>query len=142
MKKISSFLLLLAVIVGISYTSCKKYEDGPMISLASKKARLANTWKIDQVLYNGVVQIIDPDELNSSMEITKDGKIIYAYLGTTFTYTASWAFTSDKEGLIITATSIYGSWTTTYNILKLKNKELWLEETDGADRIEAHYVPK
>ena len=47
------FSKLLFLILCISIVSCKKYEDGPAISLMSKKARIANIWKVDVYYLNG-----------------------------------------------------------------------------------------
>lgn len=40
------YFVALATFMIFSYTSCKKYEDGPLISLKSKKNRLLGVWKV------------------------------------------------------------------------------------------------
>jgi hypothetical protein len=44
MKKF--YFIALAIIIATAETSCSKYEDGPLISLKSKKTRLLGVWKV------------------------------------------------------------------------------------------------
>lgn len=45
--------LLLLFTVVILFTTCKKFPEDPFISLNTVKSRLAGTWKIDYIKYNG-----------------------------------------------------------------------------------------
>lgn len=140
MNRFNSLLLLFAVIVGISFTSCKKYEDGPRISLASKKARLVHKWKLQTKLSNGLsMPIYDAEE--NYMEFLKDGKMIYSSSGVGVTSSSTWEFNSDKSGIILTSARAGSSLSDviTYTILRLKKDELWLEYNDVLSRTEYHY---
>lgn len=48
MKKHIIFLLLGLIII----TGCKKYEEGPALSLRSKEKRLCQEWNLDKFTYN------------------------------------------------------------------------------------------
>ncbi|HCQ29452.1 MAG TPA: hypothetical protein DIU39_04135 [Flavobacteriales bacterium] len=146
MKKILS-IALVALIGATALTGCGKYPDGPKISLASKKSRLVNKWKIDEKFENGVSQTIDPDEKDDYIEFKKDGSVVYTAVSgsTTTTMEGTWEFDSKKENLLVTFSyTLLGQTitsTTTSKILRLKSKELWLEETDdNGDVDEYHYV--
>jgi hypothetical protein len=52
MKKKIVYTFILAVGLGLTQTSCSKYEDGPAISLRSSTARLTNHWKFSKVTFN------------------------------------------------------------------------------------------
>ena len=52
MKKGIKILASLILVISI-LTDCKKYDEGPLISLRTKKARLAGDWKIEKILYDG-----------------------------------------------------------------------------------------
>jgi hypothetical protein len=51
MKKLINVTLMFAVCTIIALSGCK-YEDGPGLSLRSKKARVTAKWEVKKVLYN------------------------------------------------------------------------------------------
>jgi hypothetical protein len=140
MKKTSLVLMSLAVFAFV-FVGCKKYEEGPTISLASKKNRVVNTWVIEKIINNGtdITQaylLLFPD---FSMEMKKDNTYIITYSGSS-AETGTWDFDSKKEHIVTTPSG--GSSATTYEILMLKSKEIWVKEVDGNDVIESHYKAK
>ena len=135
MKKIVSLALIALLAVG-SFTSCKKYEDGPTISFASKKSRVVNTWKIDEEIYDGNTVTLTADQKAATVEFKKDGSVVYT--SGSMSYAGTWAFADSKKELQIT----FAGTTSTSTILKLKSKELWLKSTDSQGKTdETHYVP-
>jgi len=140
MKKILNFSLIIAFGLAIAFTGCKKYDEGPMLSLASKKARVVNTWKIEKLFLNDL-DITSTNLTNLSIysiEFKNDNTFIEN--GTGYTETGKWDFDSKKENLLCTYN---GSITDDkYEILKLKSSEMWLKYTDGAFAYEFHYVTK
>ncbi|HBF88306.1 MAG TPA: hypothetical protein DDX39_06650 [Bacteroidales bacterium] len=48
MKRVIT-LSTLFILVAFTFNSCSKFEEGPGISLKSKKARLTNTWTIETI---------------------------------------------------------------------------------------------
>lgn len=147
MKTISRISILL-ILVSLIFTSCGKYEEGPKISLASKNARLINTWKIDEVFKNGAAQTVTADEKDDYIEAKKDGilSVTYVSSGYTSTYTGTWEFTADNANLRLTYTgTLIGIPFTSdeeYTILRLTSDELWLEQVDGSNTFEYHYITK
>lgn len=122
-------ILIVALLFGAA--SCKKYENGPAITLKSKKARVANTWIIDEYVYaNGD---IDKETDSDTYELSKDGTLIRSYGSTSFD--GKWEFRKDKEDIAF----IYDNYEVTYTIVKLKEKELWLADED---KDEVHFIPK
>ena len=122
-------LLLFVALITVAVTSCKKYDEGPRVSLASKKSRVANTWKYDEILVNGKATNLSTNEINARLELTKDGGATYTSGSTTGNGT--WVFSDDKEDLTITLvyqfTFISTNESRKYKILKLKDDEMWLE---------------
>ncbi|HNF72960.1 MAG TPA: hypothetical protein PLP34_11115, partial [Chitinophagaceae bacterium] len=53
-------LLVLALLMMSGMTACRKYEEGPNISLRTKKARITNNWKYESAQVNGVEVSLDP----------------------------------------------------------------------------------
>lgn len=128
--KTTKILFSLAIAGLFVLAACSKYEEGPKLSLRSKKARLAGDWKLVESSLNGTVQQITGYTVNLS--IKKDGNYTYAYSSAagTISTNGTWEFTDDKTGLI-SKPSTGGSDTVT--ITKLKNKELWFKEVSGVN---------
>jgi hypothetical protein len=133
MRKNRNILLFLIIIFII--TGCKKYDDGPTISFRSKKARVVGKWVTEKWIVDKyeLTYILDYDR---TAEFTKDG--IYRFHESdplTLEETnleGTWDFRSEKEQLILGLPTgrdnsmNYVLW----DIIRLKNKELWLEMVD------------
>ena len=142
------FYKLLFLILCISITSCKKYEDGPAISLMSKKARIANIWTVDTYYLNGKDMTTEYRQLISrdKLVIFQSGNFEYSELSTWSwavpNYTGKWKFIDDKESVEMTPDNPAVK-TKTLKILRLKNKQLWLKEQVTPDSlVEYHYLPE
>lgn len=137
MKKIA---IIMALILGVS-TGCKKYEEGPVISLRTKKARVANTWKIEKAFNDGQDVTSSYDQYELYMSKDGDAKLvaIYAYGDFTgeFETDGTWKFEDSKETLVLDYEDDDAD--EKYQILKLKENELWLRE-EGQD-TELHLIP-
>lgn len=144
MKKVFGITLILALIAGVSFTSCNKYDDGPTISLLPKKMRLVNEWETEKVIYNGVDQGTSASWENETLEFKSDGDCEYTSVSgsSSTSITGSWEFDNNKEDLKITTTILGINNITIYKILRLKSNELWLEHTSGSDVTETHMASK
>ncbi|MCS7029663.1 MAG: hypothetical protein NZ519_12955 [Bacteroidia bacterium] len=133
-------LLLLVAVSAVTFTSCKKYEEGPAISLRSKKARVVGKWKVEKAMENGndVTSIVNM--LSPIYEYKKNGDLVLtmSFLGVTQTETHKWEFDDDKESIIITYTNTTPNEKEEWKILRLKNKEMWLKHTHDGDTVELH----
>ena len=123
-------------------SSCSKYADGPKFSLLSKKSRLCGGWVVEKALYNSndvtstYVSIVGS---NFVLEIEKDGG--YRTEGPN-PDTGKWALGEDKDDVRLTSNA-GGSTETSFRILRLKSKELWLKQTlSNGDIQEVHYKAK
>ncbi len=131
--KLTVALLGFAMVFG---TSCKKYEEGPGMSLRTKKARLVNTWTIDKTVdSDGDTYVYDQDERDAiSIEFKKDGtyenSFTYTFGGstTTTTETGTWEFIDGKKKIRTTDSDgdKYEE-----EIILLKNKEMGTKDDDG-----------
>ena len=119
---------MFAVCTTISLSCCKKYEDGPGLSLSSKKSRVTADWQFKKVLYNSV------DETSSFLDFTwemkKDGQFNMVSNGNIDH--GKWDFALDKEALDFR----YDDGTIErYNIKRLTAKDLWMELIDSGDTV-------
>lgn len=151
MKKVFAIALTALFVGGVALTSCSKYEEGPKLTLLTKKMRLAGTWGVAAYLENGVDKTADYRQFVSSESTTieKDGNwnsTMTTVLGT-FTSSGTWEFINDKEDVKMTTTVSNGTTLSTpsldtMHITKLKNKEMWTKEVDGSTTYEYHYEAK
>jgi hypothetical protein len=112
MKKIALFGFVLALGTATVLTSCSKYEEGPKLTLLSKKNRLTNDWKLTATAdSNGVA--LDMTGFSTTMSLANDGTFsgnsTYTLFGTpVFDYdvTGTWEFTDEKETLTLTTLTL------------------------------------
>jgi hypothetical protein len=119
-------IMALVLLVALDFSSCKKYEDGPVISLKSKTKRLAQEWNLvsidggdfpiqdffDEYSYFQDIEIQDfdielefEDDGDFSLRASYDVEITYSYYGSNYTYDyefeiserGDWDFSGDKE---------------------------------------------
>jgi hypothetical protein len=140
MKKISIILFAVVSMALVTFSSCGKYEEGPGISLRSKKSRVVNTWVIEKYLENGVdlTSQVLPFLGSYSVEYKKDET--FEVLTDGMREIGKWSFDSKKENLEM----MYDGSTSKdlAKIIRLTNDELWLVEDDGTDKYEIHYKSK
>jgi 4-diphosphocytidyl-2C-methyl-D-erythritol kinase len=127
-------LLIILNIGWITVSSCRKYENGPAISVYSKAARLANTWRVDSYKKNG----IDYTALVSdySETYTKTGS--YSYKWGMISGSGTCVFQNNNKQIRLTG--FYNQRSQTLVILKLDEKQFWYYYKDGNDRKEFHMV--
>ncbi len=144
MKTIATQMLYLFLLfAGIgNIMSCKKGEDDPAISLRTRKARFVNEWTLVKYEKNGTQQNLDNSKF--VYDTYKDGNVKETVEGSIFGNTVltmrsgTWEFVNDKEDVVITMDGK----TTTYEIQRLANKELWLKKSDGADSYMMYFDGK
>lgn len=113
-------------IVAISFTACDKYEEGANISLLTAKMRITNSWVSSSYTYETAVGTSTSNTCELTIE--NDGAFTYVTTISPFpasTTTGTWGFNSDKTQLLLTE----GNNVDTWDIIKLKNKELKLMQT-------------
>ena len=131
MKKLSTIFVLTLVITLIG---CSKYEDGPAISLRSKKARLVNKWKLEKIYLDGkeqLVQGIPPSEADVWVEFKKDDSF-----ENFFGINGKWEFDSSKEHIKLMDDD--SNLIHELRIIKLKENELIFDYEFGG-LYELHY---
>ena len=119
-----SIVAIATAVVIFNFTSCK-YEDGPNISLRSKKARLTGEWE---------VKFIDGAGMTGNdmvtLEFDKDGDLevnqTYSDYGNSYTYSqkGEWEWEDGKQSLEITLDGNKQEW----EITRLTNKEFEFED--------------
>jgi hypothetical protein len=113
--------------------SCKKYEEGPVVSLKSKTERLANTWKVEKAMENGENKLSEYN--NIRITLTREGYYFYYTVGLasfSFSFTGSWKLVNDNK--VMEAEVKDGAGVPIikrYKIIRLKENEVWLIDLDN-----------
>ena len=125
-----------------------KYEDGPFITLRSKKARVVNSWNYDLVLRNGLDVTggspgFSVDYSKSSIGFDDNGRfsVIEHYADTLVApvqYDGSWSFQDDKSQIALN----YDNGTIrTWTIARLCEVSFWVEEDISGNIIQYQLKP-
>jgi len=133
MKNNATASVLALITLGALGTGCGKYDDGPDLSLRSRKERIANTWRVEKAMNGGddVTYAFDEYEL----KMTKDGDATltanYELGDLTFEFATNgtWDLENSDEDLKLDFENNDAD--ETYEILRLKETELWLQEKGG-----------
>lgn len=134
-----SFVLVLCLAI---LTSCKKYEEGPVISFRSKTKRLEGSWQIVKWKINGTEQ--DLSQTSWRMNIHRSGnydKLITYNIPplppTIDSEQGTWEFDNNKTHVDFMDQVTEA--VTSLEIIRLHNKELWLRFNDGIVSEEYQY---
>tara|TARA_B100001287_G_scaffold120175_1_gene101240 strand:- start:1866 stop:2276 length:411 start_codon:yes stop_codon:yes gene_type:complete len=124
--KIAGYSTLISA-VGLTLSGCGKYDDGPGFSLRTKKARLVGEWEAVQMGN----EVLPQNGYGIEWEFEKDGdfKFTYNYGTYSYSYSGDWEFSSDKEDIEIE----FDGTIQDFEIKRLTNKELWLEDPDNQE---------
>jgi hypothetical protein len=150
MKKIfRNFILLSLAFAFILTASCKKYPDGPLLSLRTKEHRLAGTWDVEYFSINGFDStgyLKNQPFYGVYAFSVKHNSDVCSYSSSNYVYSVFgfWKLVDNNNNLIIKfnidSTNIgqigaYRAEKTVWEIRRLTEKELWLKTTytDGRE---------
>lgn len=135
-------IALIALLSATFLIACNKYEEGPIISLRKKEARVANLWEVKSAMSDGE-DITDSFE-KYELQLSEDGDATvdasYDFFGETFKSSSEgkWYFTDDEEN--ITFNFDDDSFDGSYKIIELKENDMTLSQ-NGED-LELHFGTK
>jgi hypothetical protein len=125
---------LTLLVLATSQTGCKKYPDGPGLSLNPRNARVANHWVIAKATEDGQDVTNQYDHYDLFLEKDGDARLdaSYYFFGTQIVVITdgTWMFTNHDANLQIDYENDGAD--VEYQILRLTEKELWLRQV-GAD---------
>lgn len=144
MKNIIQVLVLLFIVAG-SLNACRKYEEGPNVSLRSKKARVTNNWRIESAQLEGTEVSLDPLWAKQKHYMYKDGKYVITIVDPITlearNLVGTWVLYDHDTKIALTTKNFSGNIDSVneFNILKLYNEQFWIRKVDHS--LELHFVP-
>lgn len=149
MRKLTlSIVSLTSALVILSLFSCKKYPDGPLLSLKSKEKRIMRTWVLDKYYRNGsdetgtihitsLTETFSNNKAYSRSYTDKNGKLQID--------DGQWSFDSKKETVDLSGPSSIDLSPNTSSvsssrlyIQRLTSEEFWYSYDNGGDTHEFH----
>lgn len=127
-------LLMVGLVIALS--ACK-YEEGPNMSLRSKKARVTGNWYYYEYIEDGKTTAADDYEKELHWEFKKDGAFKLQRSSNPGDE-GTWEFDDGKDSLVI---KFNAGGRVAYKIIKLKNKEMWLKNKTVSSEVEWHFKP-
>jgi len=127
--------------------SCKKYEDGPLLNIYSKRSRVEGNWDVESFTVNGAdsTEVLKSKTYYGRYEFSKEkeGKYMMAFYharySSSYFKTGHWEFKNDKNDLLIVFNDLsgvavhsmgpYGADNVTWEIRRLKTTQLWMRTT-------------
>jgi hypothetical protein len=118
------FLIFSLLFLSLIFLSCN-YEEGPVMSLRTPKARVVNKWEYHKVSLNGMD--ITSMYSNGYADIKKNGDATFCIRPDSINF-GSWKLSDDMKTLEVDMIDQAGveTWWEDFTILKLKEKEMWL----------------
>ena len=130
---------LIACGLVLCLSSCK-YEEGPALSLRSKKARAANTWLLDKAFENGIDKTEDYKKAFVNYKMVMEKSLSYKLSYRPFNInnyeeTGTWEFVENKNAISFKPTANKSSGES-WKILRLKEHEAWVLQTIDGKEVE------
>ncbi len=127
MSKNFMYAMFAAAVIMLTFSSCKKYEEGPVISLRTKTARLTAEWKIvestsQEEIFNDLTFEFDKDG-DFSMTVPYTDEVL------AITVEGTWEWEDNKEYIKIIVEDNDTKW----KVLRLTSSEFWFEDEDNEE---------
>lgn len=126
----NSIKLLAFVVLGALATASCTYENGPKLTLLSKKARLCRQWKATKYEDSNGNSTNATDD-GSYVEYKKDGSVTLHDGGSNSDANGTWEWADGKKDVKITFSAGGFSYSSTAEILRLTTKELQTKDGNG-----------
>jgi len=137
--------IALLAIVMIAALGCRKYEEGPNISLRSPETRATNSWAIESITINGIEKSDEPGYADQRHYFFGDGQYTLTVIDPVTLIAENiqgkWELYDSDRKMALTQNNFAGQPDSVedYKILKLFKKQMWLRSIDNVSEI--HFVP-
>lgn len=126
MKKI-----IFLFVAGLFIISSCKYDEGPLISFRTYEKRISGNWEIEYSAFNGqevTLPINKSIDIKYNYEFTNQSPIVSLGSGI-------WSFNKSFTKIEFYNNSTLDSLYAVYDILKLRNRKLWIRNSTNEYRL-------
>ena len=124
-------IALLASFLGLVFTSCTLYEDGPIFSVLSKKQRVANVWVAERVTDSNGNDVTGSYD-SWTWTFTEDGEATVSYkLVIDIVINGTWNLLDNGAIFQLITNELLGQNIAEYDILRLTDDEFWVRADDN-----------
>jgi len=138
-------ILLIVGLMIFVMSSCRKYEEGPNLSLRSAKARATNSWAMESITINGIEKSDEPGYTNQRHYMFGDGQYTLTVIDPVTLIAeniqGNWELYDSDRKMALTLKNFTGNIDSVedYKVLKLFKKQMWLRSIDNVKEI--HFIP-
>jgi hypothetical protein len=155
-------IFITIIVATLLFSGCKKYEEGPALTLRSVKGRLTNAdWELEKLTVGTIDSTDEYSQIEFSLHIVASSgmgakkytyDMSYTYMGQLVEIENGYIyFKDDGDKIIFEPYYYYGSYSYSpifaaydsyggtyleWEIQKLTNKEFWLETKVGNNKVE------
>ncbi len=140
--------LCLCCMIGLMFMSCKRYEDGPLISFRPAESRVENDWSASLIARNEITETQFYCRFDLSLGENKgfDWSVLAANMPDTETevYQGTWSLIDKQQIRLdfnVDSSPSPNIETLLMDISRLKEKEMWVNYIQGGDRFFLHLEP-
>ena len=127
----SNRILASLFILTIAFTACKKYEEGPKISLRSRLVRASNNWNVDRIVDPSGTDVAAHDTIPLTIEINRNGAYIERF-DSIQSVVGSWEFINKEESIHVhIPIPFLDDDSRTYRIVRLKEDEMKMRDANN-----------
>ena len=149
MKRHTGFLpwlLAFSLLAGTFFSSCKKYEDGPVISFKSPEARATNNWQAELISRNEIDVTRNYEymhmDLKSGGEFVWTAKLIDDAQDSTFNGTWEMATLDQQIKVDYIDPVSFEPRLLYFDIRKLKSDQMWLDYIWKGNKYALRLIPR
>ncbi len=141
-------VVALVLVLGSLLPACKKYEEGPVISFTPREERVTNAWQAQVISRNDIDETVDYEYMYLNFQ--SNGSVEWLYKRTDdptevkFEGNPTWELATLDAQIKVTYTED-GTFLTRllyFDILRLKEDELWLNYTFDGDNHSLRLIPR
>ena len=141
-------VVALMLVLGSLLPACKKYDEGPVLSFTSREERVINTWQAQIISRNDIDETVEYEYMYLTFQSSGVVEWTYKRLDEPsefkFGSNPKWELATLDEQIKVTYVDdvIFSDRLLYFDILRLKEDELWLDYVFDGDNHSLRLIPR